>query len=554
MKPSLSLRTAQHLTLTPQLQQSIRLLQLSTLELSQEVQQQLLQNPFLEVESGESDVSPSDPQEAGPETIDDGFESNESMEGAQVQMPDGGPDPHVAQDWSQLEEAPAFDASSQGDGQDGLPDHDPVARSLEESLAAFEGPIGKSSSQSAQDPDEDWLQARSAVPTLQDHLREQCAGLLIGKVQQTALLYLIDNLNDNGFLADDLADLAPDFAKLMSELGLTCLDEASSDVAQLAQALDALELALDQLQQMDPLGVGARDLPECLRLQLLARLVPASTQVTQVPHASHDAKIVAIAIKITRQPLEWVAKRDYRQLARLCHCTEAMTRQACELIKSLEPQPSRPFASTQLQEMVPDVVVRRLGSHWEVQINPQVMPRLMVRDFTAQVVSSEKLATHAPLQQALLDARWFVKSVAQRFETILRVSRCIVERQSGFFDKGPLALKPMVLREVADELGLHESTISRVTSSKFMATPQGTFELKYFFTSGLSSGGGQETSSTAVRALIRQWVDQENSLRPLSDQKLAEMLAEQGIACARRTVAKYREALKIPPTSMRRSH
>lgn len=523
MKQSLSLRTAQHLTLTPQLQQSIRLLQLSTLELSQEVQQQLAQNPFLEMEGDEESLAPEGSQALAEEGM---YGDAEEGNGANQ------PEPQLEQDWAQLQEAPAYDAASEWDGMDAGGPQEAPPRTLEESLGTFDGPIGQRSAHQADSDDEDWIQTRSGTPTLQDHLREQCAGLLVGQTQRIALLYLIDNLDEHGFVAEPLADLAADFTDLLKALGLSC-----------ELALEDLETAQDRLQQMDPLGVGATDLPECLRLQLLARLKPG-----------HDAKVIALALKLTRHPLELLAKRDYRQLSRLCQATEAMTRQACDLIKTLEPQPSRPFANTQSQEMVPDVVVRRLGAQWEVQLNPQVMPRLRVHDFGHPVVSSEKLATPSPMQQALLDARWFVKSVAQRFETILRVSRCIVERQKGFFEKGPLALKPMVLREVADELGLHESTISRVTSSKFMATPLGTFELKYFFTSGLSSDGGQETSSTAVRALIAQWVAEENPARPLSDQKLTELLADQGIACARRTVAKYREALKIPPTSMRRSH
>lgn len=558
MKQSLSLRTAQHLTLTPQLQQSIRLLQLSTLELTQEVQQQLSQNPFLEFDEGEVVVDFDN--EALPEAsgtgAQDGPDSDNTLES---QLADGGPDPVISEDWAQLQEAPAYEAASEWE--DGLVPASGEALgqapSLQESLGAFEGVSAHRGSSDSGD-DDDWLQARSASLTLAEHLRAQCAGWLLDETGRAALLYLIDNLDDNGFLAEALTDLAPDFINFLRDLNLLPVASGASEEDALTQVLTVLEEAQDRLQQMDPLGVGASDVAGCLRLQLLARLTPAPTPrsgaLSNRWAQAEAAKIVAVALKVIRHPFDLIAKRDYRQLSRLCQVPEVSIRSACELIKSLEPQPARPFASTQLQEMVPDVVVRRQGAAWEVQLNPQAMPRLRVNDFTAPLVTGEKLAAHPPLQQALLDARWFVKSVAQRFDTILRVSRCIVARQSKFFEKGPLALKPMVLREVADELGLHESTISRVTTAKFMATPLGTFELKYFFTSGLSSDGGQETSSTAVRALIRQWVDQENPARPLSDQKLTEMLADQGIVCARRTVAKYREALKIAPTSLRRAH
>ncbi|MBU6467019.1 MAG: RNA polymerase factor sigma-54, partial [Burkholderiales bacterium] len=292
---------------------------------------------------------------------------------------------------------------------------------------------------------------------------------------------------------------------------------------------------------------GARNLAECLRLQL---------QALRHEEAQH-AETLATALAICQQPLDLLARRDVRRLAPLCGASEDAVRAAMALIASLEPRPGRRFANVERNAIVPDVLVRRVGTggaQFSVQLNPDVMPRLRVHDIYAGALRGHRGSDgHQALQQRLQEARWFIKNIQQRFDTILRVSRAIVERQKNFFVHGELAMRPLVLRDIADELGLHESTISRVTTAKYMATPQGTYELKFFFGSGLGTDTGGNASSTAVRALIKQFVAAENPARPLSDSQIADMLKEQGIECARRTVAKYREALKIPTTTLRKA-
>jgi RNA polymerase sigma-54 factor len=260
--------------------------------------------------------------------------------------------------------------------------------------------------------------------------------------------------------------------------------------------------------------------------------------------------------------MDFLARRDIRNLVMLCHAKDAAVRSAIALIGRLDPKPGRRFVDVERNTVVPDVLVTQTGTgsatKFKVQLNPDVMPRLRVHDVYANALkgfkagASNESNVHA-LQQRLMEARWFIKNIQQRFDTILRVSNAIVERQKGFFIHGDLAMRPLVLREIADELGLHESTISRVTSAKYMATPLGTFELKYFFGSGLATECGGNASSTAVRALIKQFIEAENPNKPLSDNQVSAMLQEQGIECARRTVAKYREALRIAPASLRKA-
>jgi RNA polymerase sigma-54 factor len=297
---------------------------------------------------------------------------------------------------------------------------------------------------------------------------------------------------------------------------------------------------------MEPTGVGARDLADCLTLQLRAR-----------PRGEAQA----IAIIVCKHHLPLLARRDLKKLMAVTGADETLLREAQALILGCEPKPARPFARAEANIVVPDVIVQKSGRGWKVLLNPDVMPRLRINDLYANAIRQQRgggarnalNGAAAGLNSRLQEARWFVKNILQRFETIQRVSQAIVERQKSFFTHGAIAMKPLVLREIADELGLHESTISRVTTAKYMATPFGTFELKYFFGSSLATEAGGNASSTAVRALIRQIVAAEDPAKPLSDSQISQMLDEQGIHVARRTVAKYREALKIAPTQLRKT-
>jgi RNA polymerase sigma-54 factor len=299
---------------------------------------------------------------------------------------------------------------------------------------------------------------------------------------------------------------------------------------------------------MEPTGVGARDLPECLTLQL--RNQPRC-----------EAQMIAIII--CKQHLELLARRDLKKLMAVTGADEDLLREAQGLIVALEPKPGRPFTRAEANIVVPDVIVQKVGRGWKVTLNPEVMPKLRINDLYANAIRQQRGAVArgtdtlngagTGLNARLQEARWFMKNILQRFDTIQRVSQAIVERQKNFFSHGAIAMKPLVLREIADELGLHESTISRVTTAKYMATPFGTFELKYFFGSSLNTEAGGNASSTAVRALIKQIVAAEDPSKPLSDSQISQMLDEQGIQVARRTVAKYRDALKIAPTQLRKA-
>ncbi|MEN9843798.1 MAG: polymerase sigma-54 factor, partial [Pseudomonadota bacterium] len=370
--------------------------------------------------------------------------------------------------------------------------------------------------------------------TLQAHLHQQALGLRLSAEVQAALYVLIESLNDDGYLTDALADLA-------AALSAEALQDATAQQMSLQRLEASLAEALPYLQEMDPTGVGARHLAECLRLQ-----------IEELP----NTPVSRAAWCMCQQPLELMAKRDVRKLTALCKTDEDTTKAALGLIAKLEPKPGRRFADTERHIIVPDVVVIRVGRGFKVQLNPDVMPRLRIHDVYAGAMREGrgmKGEGGAGMQQRLQEARWFIKNVQQRFDTILRVSSAIVERQRNFFMHGELAMRPLVLREIADELGLHESTISRVTTAKYMATPFGTYELKYFFGSSLGTETGGNASSTAVRALIKQLVAGEDQKKPLSDNALSDLLREQGIECARRTVAKYREALKIAPASLRKA-
>jgi RNA polymerase sigma-54 factor len=333
----------------------------------------------------------------------------------------------------------------------------------------------------------------------------------------------------------------------------------ASNIEQQDELVHRFTVALHLLQSLEPTGVGARDLAECLSLQVKAKLNDLNLESDK---AMQPKQTCQTALSILKQPIDLLARRDLKKLVQLCRESEANIKDAIALIAHLEPKPGRIFADVQRNIIVPDVFVVALGRskpgaepQFRAQLNSDIMPKLKVHDIYANALKNfkgEGTSGAMALQQRLQEARWFIKSIQQRFDTILRVSNAIIERQKGFLMHGELAMRPLVLRDIADELGLHESTISRVTTAKYMSTPFGTYELKYFFGSGLSTEGGSNASSTAVRALIKQFVAAENPKKPLSDNKIAAMLKEQGIDCARRTVAKYRDALKIAPTNLRK--
>ena len=514
MKPSLQVRLSQHLALTPQLQQSIRLLQLSTLELHQEVGQMLDQNPFLEMEE-EATASPFETplERQAADRVADRVADTEAADAPADSQADAG----EAATELRAEE---FGTTERDDWENGTESDD--FDGIRETPSSASAGSGEGDDTDAQD-------LRAVAGSLQDHLRGQLVGMRLTADDHAAIEVLIESLDGDGYLADTLQDIAE---RLAAMLGL----EAAED----REILDEqLRCALRWLQSLEPLGVGASSLGECLALQLKATPLCPARQ---------------LALRICDQHLELLARRDMKRLTALTEADEDLVRSAQELIRACEPKPGRPFTAAEASIVVPDVIVRKSGRGLSVTLNPDVMPKLRINDIYAQAARGLRGASANPgMSSKLQEARWFVKNIQQRFDTILRVSKAIVERQKGFFTHGAIAMKPLVLREIADELGLHESTISRVTSAKYMATPQGTFELKYFFGSSLHTDAGGNASSTAVRALIRQLVSAEDVKKPLSDNQLSSMLEEQGIQVARRTVAKYREALKIAPAGLRKN-
>jgi RNA polymerase sigma-54 factor len=478
MKHSLQLRLSQQLTLTPQLQQSIRLLQLSTLELNQEIERILQENPLIEREEG----SASEPG-GGPAR-------------------DDGPSPEVA--------APAEDAPE--------PEAEPGDTGTTDFSALDDAP----SSGYRDDSDETERQQFAAdSPTLRLHLLSQLSLTNLPERDRRLVALLIDSLDDEGYLTQSLDEL---LEILPGELEVEAED---------------LQIALRHLQNLEPTGTGARNLSECLALQL--ELLPKDT-----PYRRE-------ALETVRNHLEVLAVRDFAKLKKLLHCDDTGLKAIQKLVTSLDPRPGRRFSQDETRYVVCDVVVKKMKGVWVAALNPDAIPRLRVNRLYADILQRNRGAGSLQLASQLQEAKWLIKNVQQRFETILRVSQAIVDRQRRFFEHGEVAMRPLVLREIAETLTLHESTVSRVTTQKFMHTPRGIFELKYFFGSHVTTETGGAASSTAIRALIKQLVAAENARKPLSDGQISELLAQQGIVVARRTVAKYRESLQILPVNLRKS-
>ncbi len=477
MKHSLQLKLGQHLTLTPQLQQSIRLLQLSTLELNQELEQILQDNPLLERE--DEDEASYAATEAPAHTAEAEAQSTET------------PQPEAS------ESAPAT-ALDDADWND------------------------YSAAGSDDDEDSDYAQGSVSGATLREHLLNQLIVSPLTLRDRTLVAALIDDLDDAGFLTQPLADIT---ASLQDEL-----EELEPE---------EVETALKHLQNMDPTGVGARNLAECLTLQL--RALPPDTP-------ARDA-----AMQLTTHYLDLLAARDVGKLKKMLGIDDPTLRAARALILSMNPRPGAAFGANETHYVIPDVYVRKVKGMWIASLNADAMPKLRVNRVYADILARHRESGGSQLASQLQEARWLIKNVQQRFDTILRVSQAIVDRQKHFFEHGEVAMRPLVLREIADAVELHESTISRVTTQKYMMTPRGLYELKYFFGSHVATDNGGACSSTAIRALIKQLIAAESSKKPLSDGQLAEVLGQQGIVVARRTVAKYRESLQIPPANMRRA-
>ena len=468
MKPSLPLTLSQHLALTPQLQQSIRLLQLSTLELEQELEKYLQENPLLEREEEEYALRPP---------------ANNEKESGTTEPPESETAPPLTDDESWLGEE----------------------RSYSSSPGSFD------------DDDSDYQDVQAATTSLREHLSWQLGLMSLPTRDRTLVQCLIEALDDDGYLTQTLDDLSE---TLPPELEIET---------------EELQIALNHLQHFDPTGVGARNAQECLALQLEA--LPADE--TQV-----------LALKIVHQHLDLLAGRDFAKIKKLIECDDEQLRNAQFLIRSLNPRPGAQYAALDARYITPDVVVRKIRGQWTVNINSDAFPRLRINSLYAQILSRQR---GSGLAGQLQEARWLIKNVQQRFDTILRVAQSIVDRQRQFFDHGEVAMRPLVLREIADILGLHESTVSRVTTQKYMATPRGIFELKYFFGSHVATEAGGACSATAIRALIKQLIGAEEPKKPLSDSQISEVLGQQGIVVARRTIAKYREALNIPPVKLRKT-
>jgi RNA polymerase sigma-54 factor len=480
MKQSLQLRLSQHLALTPQLQQSIRLLQLSSLELGQELEQMLQDNPLLERGAEEDAVTlPYTATESRDATVTESSAATEPT----------APADSAETDFSSVE-SERWDKVSGGSADN--------------------------------EDDQDYAFQEPNTPTLREHLLDQLRLMRLSERDLTLAMLLIDAITEDGYLEQSLEELA---AMLPVE-----------------QEIDPLELqtTLKLVQHLDPLGVGARNLAECLELQLLA--LP-----DQMPHRN-------LALSIVRGHLPLLATRDYARLKKILRCDDDALRAAQAVITRLDPRPGAGFTRIEANHYVqPEVVVKKIKGLWVASLNSEAVPKLRINRMYADILKRNSESSSQYLSSQMQEARWFIKNIQQRFATILRVSQAIVDRQRNFFEHGDVAMRPLVLREIADEVGLHESTISRVTTRKYMLTLRGVYELKYFFGSHVATESGGACSATAIRALIKQLISAEEPRKPLSDNQIAEILGQQGIVVARRTIAKYRESLQIPAANQRKT-
>jgi len=476
----MDLRARQQLALTPRLQQSVKLLQLSAMEFEQALQQAIGSNPFLEEDDPHSDPAPGADAEESDRSATPLDASTEGMDDNVEMIPSAG---------EGLEERFDFDVQSErtGNGQDS--------------------------------EDSDWTEWAETTTSLRDHLQQQLLSVRLNSRDLEMAGLIIEALDEDGYLRQTLEELA--------------------EVSTLTPQTEPEEFLtpLKLIQNMDPVGVGARDLSECLAIQLRE----------QPPSPERE-----IALTIVLHHLGALARREFARLQQAVGCNEPALRSAHAKIRRLNPRPGAAFSKADARYVVPDVIVRRHRQQWVATINPAVLPTIRVNRRYAEIFRRARDASHAQLGQQLQEARWLVRNTEQRFATILRVAETIVARQKNFFDYGDVAMKPLGLRHIAIELDLHESTISRATGNKYMSTPRGMFEFRHFFSRELDTDTGGTCSATAIRALLREMITAEDHAAPLSDVRLADQLASQGIQVARRTVTKYRRLMQVPPVELRR--
>ena len=526
MKQGLQLRFSQNLSLTPQLQQAIKLLQLSTLELNQEIDLLMQTNPLLERgDDGEDEY---------------GNATDNSHDEVSVNSTSN--DGNVADTTQEFEASSDFDfdktnmefSESKVDSTPSDPtEFDASTSEFEQSTtdytAEFNDEYDEYSNGSLwdenstpSDDDSDHKQQETLQISLREHLLSQLKLMQLSERDQTLTLLLVDSINEDGYLEASLEEIVEEMPE---ELEIEELE---------------LQTALRHIQNLDPTGVGARNLSECLLLQL--EQLPTFT-----PH-------LVLAKLMAKHYLAALGARDFAKLRKELGCDEATLKCVQQLITSLNPRPGSEFSYIGSEHYIQhEVIIKKVKGIWIASLNDAVIPKLKINQLYANILKRNRDSSSQYLQSQMQEAKWMIKNIQQRFSTILRVSQAITDRQRNFLEYGEVAMKPLVLREIAEELELHESTISRVTNNKYMLTPRGIFELKYFFGSSVATDTGGTCSATAIRALIKQLVDQENPKKPYSDNQITDLLAKQGIVVARRTIAKYRESLNIAPASLRKS-
>tara|TARA_R110001592_G_scaffold59620_2_gene180910 strand:+ start:33275 stop:34810 length:1536 start_codon:yes stop_codon:yes gene_type:complete len=508
MKVSLQLKLGQQLTMTPQLQQAIRLLQLSTLDLQQEIQEALESNPMLELhdeDSGDSDTSD--------------YDSNSSDQNNQIDRNQDSDNYKNSSEQSSSDKVNSAEKSSD-EWSENIPDDLPVDTVWEDIY-----PNNAPSSGSASEDDLGSFESRnSQSESLNDHLQWQLNLTPMSDRDRYIALSILDSTNTDGYLTASIEEIHEDLYSADDE-----------DPVE----LDEIQAVLKRIQHFDPSGVFAKDLPDCLLLQL--------------KQLQADTPWLGQAKLVISHYLNLLANRDYAQLLRRSRLKENELKEVIDLIQSLNPRPGESIATSEPEYIVPDVIVKKEKDRWCVELNPEIAPKIRVNNnYASYIKRADNSQDNTYLKDQLQEAKWFIKSLQSRNETLLKVSSQIVSHQQGFLDYGDEAMKPLILHDIAEAVEMHESTISRVTTQKYMHTPRGIFELKYFFSSHVGTASGGECSSTAIRAIIKKLVAAESAKKPLSDSKIADILKDQGINVARRTIAKYRESMNIPPSNERK--